>query len=171
MATVPTPGASEQTSRGIESRPDQCTDIEMTESLTPTCGLSGGSHDWRPAGYLATPIAQLSRLHQGSERHRDTEMRPPLRARRTPRRNQRKDNARMTKALDRAARWLVAWTRDNVGASAVAALIGVAVARHPALILLPAVALASWALADSTARRGLLQRRMRPGAAAPSAVP
>jgi len=77
----------------------------------------------------------------------------------------------MTKALDRAARWLVAWTRDNVGASAVAALIGVAVPRHPALILLPAVALASWALADSTARRGLLQRRMRPGAAAPSAVP
>lgn len=60
----------------------------------------------------------------------------------------------MTKALDRAARSLVAWTRSNASTSAVAALIGVAVARHPALVLLPAVALASWAFADSTARRG-----------------
>jgi DNA-binding transcriptional regulator YhcF (GntR family) len=40
MATVPTPGPASRPRGGIESRPDQCTDIEMTESLTPTCGLS-----------------------------------------------------------------------------------------------------------------------------------
>jgi hypothetical protein len=40
MATVPTPGPASRPRGGIESRPDQRTDIETTKSLTPTCGLS-----------------------------------------------------------------------------------------------------------------------------------
>ena len=36
----------------LEPRPDQCTDIEMTESLTPRCGLSPAL-DREPTGAVA----------------------------------------------------------------------------------------------------------------------
>lgn len=59
----------------------------------------------------------------------------------------------MIQTLEQAASSTVQWFRGNAGPSAASALIGVAVARHPALILIPVVALTSWKLAALTAQR------------------
>jgi hypothetical protein len=63
------------------------------------------------------------------------------------------DNACMAEVFERAASAAVQWFRRQTGPSAAAALIGVAVARHPTWVLIPATVLASWALADFTANR------------------
>ncbi len=106
-----------------------------------------------PARYgTAPPPARMCPAQSAQVAGRDGLTECP--ACRVPRTRQGHDNARMTKTLDRAAQSLVKWTRGNASTAAVAALIGVAVARHPVLVLVPAVALASWAFADSTARRG-----------------
>jgi len=57
----------------IESRPDQGTDIEMTESLTLTCylSLSRSQRDWPFLIDLANQVASLTRCGQEEEEEED----------------------------------------------------------------------------------------------------